>query len=1356
MEDKRITFGPGPLGIKFEWSGGLRIQDFEDSKNINTKEERKLNTKEKILKLRRGDILSSVNGVDIQTLTFAEVVQLLRSAEKTERVLEFSASTSKNKIKKMKNIGNSVDKHTKVDNVNNKIDMNESLELSKLRQVMSHSRQNSPHLSQNNDNNLHMKCDPKSLANATSSSISNETKIDDSDEHKYEHEYEHEHDQDHDNHLEHTSGFEVRAPVHSDMIRVLNSSSKLKSLFVDIKNESYWYDQRRQIGPKKHLALPVKQHNLSGKWESYIYKMKPREEDFEMVPQRSFCSSHKSRWAAIRHAERCCRERDANPAANPATATQYRPEDVLATHFKIKIVSEVFDRQSYTERVGIVMLELLDKLGVPVQATYGSGSSSDVSSLGHCAPTKSKIASHYGMNVCQLPIFKHWLPSTNHQSAPLHLVVECLTPSQWKPGIYPAPDSERFGKDHAYLSSSNVPKPALGKEQAKRVKLLTAKEDGLVTMATVNGTKKSHNQPHTHSHNNHDSPSHSRAGSPNMHHSKCTPSRQSTASEIPMSPEQRMAEEEEVVEKERQVLAEALGLPSIVSGINFHKKVGGIYGHFFRDLPPSIKERVMEGFVAGKKLIQKEGFRKPEPPEDKKKKKVDTFKPKTTISQLRKKVHDAESMAPYDKGTESPEQMLEEVMIHAKKSERMAIRMQRIWRSREVYKKLKWRWHREYATLVIQKRLRGIFGRRFAKLLRKLRPIAATRIQRLFHNVKSRVVRRKWMRVVRHLSRRVLPKMKRFLRNCYLSWLVRHKAAAIIIQRCMRKYVFKERLFYLYGWKYLGWRPDQAATEIQRHIRGVWARRLIPPMLEAKLVKLVDHPAANCIQRIFRGTKGRIIATEKRRKLKACLIIQRLIRRFLIRCWEIRHAYAMLLERSATAIQKVYRGRLDRELYQFRYRHWWYHEKYIPAVILVQSYGRMFVCQRDYLTIKRENNAATFIQLQYWASIARAEMKRRWAEARLRVRHQNAAQIQKIVRAFLSRKLFSRMQITDVGKRMLAAKTILRAWVTYRDSKRFEYLFDEHRTNIWKGKLVKIAEARLKVENDKEEIISDKEQAYIQLDRCRSRIKELDTFHIEADQRLARLDEEIEACTPEDRVRGWEEAFLNEYNCMNAMREHCLQELRLWRHQVIKRNREILEFNLEIEECEVEIEELTILEIEAMEKLRRWEIERIERKLDERHKRDIRMERYKWKIRGNRAAVIRSHRTNNQHVRDAAESERGIGYATTVTYEKRAQHWDYEDMVVSRFEKEEGLKLEAGMVRKYEDYGAPIQESFDNVVSNTLTLLKSWTVDERARRIKQEMQAAASKKKKAQMGQFQWLKPEYEPKSAFDYLDEKK
>ena len=104
----------------------------------------------------------------------------------------------------------------------------------------------------------------------------------------------------------------------------------------------------------------------------------------------------------------------------------------------------------------------------------------------------------------------------------------------------------------------------------------------------------------------------------------------------------------------------------------------------------------------------------------------------------------------------------------------------------------------------------------------------------------------------------------------------------------------------------------------------------------------------------------------------------------------------MLLERSATAIQKVYRGRLDRELYQFRYRHWWYHEKYIPAVILVQSYGRMFVCQRDYLTIKRENNAATFIQLQYWASIARAEMKRRWAEARLRVRHQNAAQIQKI------------------------------------------------------------------------------------------------------------------------------------------------------------------------------------------------------------------------------------------------------------------------------------------------------------------------------------------------------------------------
>ena len=180
--------------------------------------------------------------------------------------------------------------------------------------------------------------------------------------------------------------------------------------------------------------------------------MKPREEDYEMVPQRHFCSSHKSRWAAVRHAEKCCRERDANPAAVKTTAGQYTPDDVLATHFKLKIISPAFDRKSYTERVGMVMLELINQLGIPADSDYGR--TANKSGLGNCAPTKMKIASHYGPNVCSLPIFKHWLPNTNHPSLPIHLVLECLTPSQWKPEIYPAPDSERFGKDHAHLSSS--------------------------------------------------------------------------------------------------------------------------------------------------------------------------------------------------------------------------------------------------------------------------------------------------------------------------------------------------------------------------------------------------------------------------------------------------------------------------------------------------------------------------------------------------------------------------------------------------------------------------------------------------------------------------------------------------------------------------------------------------------------------------------------------------------------------------------------------------------------------------------------------------------------------------------------
>ena len=96
-----ILFPKGPLGITFEW-GANRLKVASDVKDGAPDGEQKStksvskspagvagmgagSKKQKrqaaeILALRRGDALASVNGVDVQSLSFGEVVKLLREA----------------------------------------------------------------------------------------------------------------------------------------------------------------------------------------------------------------------------------------------------------------------------------------------------------------------------------------------------------------------------------------------------------------------------------------------------------------------------------------------------------------------------------------------------------------------------------------------------------------------------------------------------------------------------------------------------------------------------------------------------------------------------------------------------------------------------------------------------------------------------------------------------------------------------------------------------------------------------------------------------------------------------------------------------------------------------------------------------------------------------------------------------------------------------------------------------------------------------------------------------------------------------------------------------------------------------
>lgn len=86
------------------------------------------------------------------------------------------------------------------------------------------------------------------------------------------------------------------------------------------------------------------------------------------------------------------------------------------------------------------------------------------------------------------------------------------------------------------------------------------------------------------------------------------------------------------------------------------------------------------------------------------------------------------------------------------------------------------------------------------------------------------------------------------------------------------------------------------------------------------------------------------------------------------------------------------------------------------------------------------------------------------------------------------------------------------------------------------------------------------------------------------------------------------------------------EELRLHRASNRNRLKEVQGLYLELEEIEIEMDHNEVIEIEMMEAIRRAEIGRIDRIVDEKFSRLVRQEKSHWKIDSNRVNVIRRNR----------------------------------------------------------------------------------------------------------------------------------
>lgn len=1106
--------------------------------------------------------------------------------------------------------------------------------------------------------------------------------------------------------------------VHRKLYASLKTSSFLSCYHVNVKNESYWYQMRRKLGPKKQNAVMAKQNAISMNWESYYYKMKANE-DFEVVPQRIFITSHSSKLAALKKSESMCKERDSNPVENKKqrdkTNLHLDLNKLLSSHFKLTVVSARFYRLSNIERIVLVYEELLKSMCetlLPMNLDqFKNNSLKDKQvNLARCPPLKMKLASYFGDNVCKLPIFKFLLPSTSgsHPDCPLTLIIEARTPSQWKPEEFEVPDSERYGPSHiGFAQSLDVSKSVQPQASKIRIKKIASIDD-----ATTDTN-------------------------PSSQHSLKLP-----AIAFPNS--------------KGSSIAESLGIDPKLSGVKY-RKYGGVYGHFFKDLQPEIRGMILGKFKENKILIQREGnlnhnLLDDEEGENKNKGR----KKKSQRNGLKSSSSLMHVLAEYDKGTSNETEMVEEIVIAYKKLERVTIRLQRMRRIHILCRAIKYIWKRQYAAMKIQKCVRGHFGRLFYNLFVKLSLLASIRIQKCYRNFKSRKILKIWYFLTFRLTRYVLPKIKRFISNTFQMWLKKHNKYATVIQSMVRMYIAKTKYIknkaeYLYMDVYI---IQFAVITIQRVVRGYIGKKRHELLYQKFLIMKIDSPAALRIQRIYRGYIGRLITIQWIRKVKATLLLQRNIKKFVRRVWDEKVRLEKMKKLAATDIQRITRGKIDRLIYKFKVKKKWYENIYIPTVIKLQSIARRFNQQKRFRIFLTQLKAATRIQRSFRHYHKRLAALARWKAMRLVYKNKVATVIQSLIRRFIARRKFYVMQMSFDSKRIIAAKKIMACWQNFKIRKRLIMLMDDNRILIYQRRVKKFHNARIELEVDLKEISQDIDMAVSIRDRLKARLHELDVFTIESAMRIPAIKKEMTSFTQDDFERGWAEAFGNEYESLTHQQTLAKEEMRLIKNLIWKRKKEIMSLMLELEEGEIEADNLSVWEMEAYEGIRRAEITRIERKVNSKWERNVRRERSHWKVDCVRTKVIRKLRHGYNEIMKKARdaSGRDLKYSQTVNFETRMQVNDKEDIIAEALLKKDGLRREKDF-STYESYAEPFQKTYDSVVSNTMSLLRDVTLDNRAGLLKEHYQTKKKSENKLRGGQFAPLKEDYhQNKRAFDYL----
>ena len=436
--------------------------------------------------------------------------------------------------------------------------------------------------------------------------------------------------------------------------------------------------------------------------------------------------------------------------------------------------------------------------------------------------------------------------------------------------------------------------------------------------------------------------------------------------------------------------------------------------------------------------------------------------------------------------------------------------------------------------------------------------------------------------------------------------------------------------------------------------------------------------------------------------------MQGLVRGYLLRIKVGRARRRALEYYMAIKLQAIARGYIERGLHRRRLEKRHQIMVVAPSMILLQANIRGYLTRRR-LAVRRVQWFSAFkIQTQFRCYIARKETLERWREMRREMKHRAATTIQTNYRGYFGRRRARQTLLEIEGRRLYAARIIMRAIRRFQYGRKFRRLMDKYQVDKSAKFLVECMEEKKNLEEDIEDIETDMEQLNRCIDRYEARVEELKNFRKEAQLRLPQVELELDDLGIDDIVGGWSEALEAEWESLNNRLAMSAEETRQLKIQARNCEDDIFKLKLERNDYEMDLALFHHREVIEYELLGRMEIERGYRRAREELRRKIYRQKTRWTDPTTRRKVILRRLDYVPKMKSQVKAHRRLEIMGSLSSEKQ---WDREDEEAFRLKR----MIQGERRRRAKDINAKGYKSkalgitFDSVVSSTLSVIKSAT-----------------------------------------------